>query len=257
MCGAYGDEANNSLIPMHTFNLGRKELYLIMATPNPKDQLGPCIHPNSAHYKDFFILRLQTFINGHSTKILVQDRCPVLYISEFDCSIELSKIAKELHLVLGQHDISLTRAFYDENFPVFAIDFPSPLTSQHVTLLQSKASNLSHKVSVIIRACIRHVDIQVEVRLELFLCSPSNDGQAAPRFTIINSDEVQDHQNVIDLYSKSKMFDFSTVLFNSSSSDCQGVVKRELFMCIAIPCSSVISQFTLAVNYHLQWVHFI
>ena len=206
-----------------------------MATGNLSELFGPCVHPSSGHYKDFFILRLPTLINGQSTEIRGPDSCPVLYISEFDCLIKLSKIAKELYLVLGKYEISLTRAFYDEKYPVFAIDFPVPLTCQHVNLLQSKASNLSHEVSVIIKAHIDS-DIQVEVRPEFFLCSPSKDGKAAPRFTVINneSDGLQDHRNVVDLYSKSKLFDFSEVLYHSSSSvsnDGQSVVKRE-FSCV-------------------------
>ena len=184
-----------------------------MATNSSKQLSSACIHPSSAYHRDFFLLRLPTFVNGQPTEIRGPDTHPLLYSSSLDCSVSLSSVAKEASLVLAEHEVGLTHTFYDKHFPLLAIDFSPQLILDNVSKFLSERKSLSLQLSSAIEALFKASNpesfTQVKVQLELYLCSPSKEEDAETTLSSVTSSNVRFY---IDKLERSRLFEFPTLI---------------------------------------------
>ena len=203
-----------------------------MAANSSKQLSSACIHPSSAYHRDFFLLRLPTFINGQPTEIRGPDTHPLLYSSELDSSIDLPAVTKEVSLILGSNDVSFIRSFYDKGFLLFEIEFPPPVTCECIDSFLTKASSLCPEVGGIFEAHFRSATseaapFQVEVIVELYLCSPSKDGKTPSYVTAINARGNQGQH--IGVYLESQMFKFSEMFESNPCKDNETKVEGGLY----------------------------
>ena len=192
-----------------------------------KQHTGSCIHPSSVYHRDFFILRLPTFINGQPTEIRGPDTRPVLYSSSSDCSVPLSSIANQLSFVLADHEVDLTHTFYDKHFPLLAVDFSPRMMFDNVSKFLSERNSIALQLSATIEPLLKASNpgslAQVEVQLELCLCSPSKEEDAE---TVLSSVTSGNAKYYIDKWERSAMFKFPMLIdYTGSDIHCKlGIV---------------------------------
>ena len=184
-----------------------------MAANSPKQLSSACIHPSSVYHRDFFLLRLPTFINGQPTEIRGPDTHPLLYSSSLDCSVSLSSVAKEASLVLAEHEVGLTRTFYDKHFPLLAIDFSPQMILDNVSKFLSERKSLSLQLSSAIEPLFKASNpdsfAQVKVQFELYLCSPSKEEDAETTLSSVTSSNARFY---IDKLERSRLFEFPMLI---------------------------------------------
>ena len=189
-----------------------------MAANSSKQLSSACIHPSSAYHRDFFLLRLPTFINGQPTEIRGPDTHPLLYSSSLDCSVSLSSVAKGASLVLAEHEVGLTHTFYDKHFPLLAIDFSPQMISDNVSKFLSERKRLSLQLSSAIEPLFKASNpdsfAQVKVQFELYLCSPSKEEDAETTLSSVTSSNARFY---IDKLERSRLFEFPMLIDRTGS----------------------------------------
>ena len=184
-----------------------------MAANSPKQLSSACIHPSSAYYRDFFLLRLPTFVNGQPTEIRGPDSHPLLCSSSLDCSVSLSSVAKEVSLVLAEHEVGLTHTFYDKHFPLLAIDFSPQMILDNVSKFLSERKSLSLQLSSAIESLFKASNpdsfAQVKVQFELYLCSPSKEEDAKTTLSSVTSSNAHFY---VDKLEGSRLFEFPLLI---------------------------------------------
>ena len=184
-----------------------------MATNSSKQLSSTCIHPSSAYHRDFFLLRLPTFVNGQPTEIRGPDTHPLLYSSSLDCSVSLSSVAKEASLVLAEHEVGLTHTFYDEHFPLLAIVFSPQMILNNVSKILSERKSISLQLSSAFESLFKvsNPDLfaQVKVQFELYLCSPSKEGNAETMLSSVTSSNARFY---VDKLERSRLFEFPMLI---------------------------------------------
>lgn len=180
----------------------------------------------------FFLLKFELLFDGKPIVIKTSkwesaDRSDILLhmqSSEPDLSLELSiKLIDELSSILGKHGIGLTRVLYGKKFPLFVIEFHPPVCKSMCCQLPI-TSSLCPEVSEIIK---KHISgstssFLFEVRLELYLCSPS-EGHTSVPLIFLFSFMISNNFNVgVYMCIEKKVFEFSRLLGSvcaSSSKD--------------------------------------
>ena len=211
-------------------------VYHSMAT---KQHTGSCIHPSSVYHRDFFILRLPTFINGQPTEIRGPDTRPVLYSSSLHCSVPLSSVVNELSLVLADHEVGLTHTFCDKHFPLLAVDFSPRMMFDNVSKFLSERSNITRQLSAAIEPLLKASNLgslaQVEVQLELHLCSPGKEENAETTLSSVTSGNAKFY---IDRWERSAMFEFSKLIDHTGpeTQRKQGIVNIIAYAHVLLSC---------------------
>ena len=199
-----------------------------MDANSSKQLSSACIHPSSAYHRDFFLLRLPTFVNGQPTEIRGPDTHPLLYSSSLDCSVSLSSVAKEVSLVLAEHEVGLTHTFYDKHFPLLAIDFSPQLILDNVSKFLSERKSLSLQLSSAIECLFKASNpdsfAQVKVQFELYLCSPSKEEDAETTLSSVTSSNARFY---IDKLERSRVFEFPMLIDRTCAE-----IHKEGILCV-------------------------
>ncbi len=184
------------------------------------DPLPPHIHhPSPAYHRDFFLLRMPIKFNNQPSVIKMVGTIPVLHCPEVELTVQLVVLAQHVSTVLTEHRITLKGAYYDDNYPLYAIDLPPPISCKGRRSLFHAFSNVCYSIA---ERYFSRVSCKtaVTVHLQLFLCSPAKDSSTTSRVTSIQLGKESDESDEIFLtFLDSKIFKFSELFvdnFNSS-----------------------------------------
>ena len=176
-------------------------------------------------------------INGQPTEIRGPDTRPVLDSSSSDCSVPLSSVANQLSFVLADHEVGLTHTFYDKHFPLLAIDFSRRVMFDNVSKFLSERSNITSQLSAAIEPLLKASNpgssAEVEVQLELHLCSPGKEEDAKTTLSSVTSGSVKLY---IDKWERSAMFEFPMLIDHTGSE-----IQRKQGIVLILHCMCSVS----------------
>ncbi len=173
-------------------------------------------HPSPVYHRDFFLLRMPIKIDNQPSVIKMVGTIPVLHCPKVELSVQLVVLAQHVSTVLAEYCITLKGAYYDDNYPLYAIDLPPPISYKGI---QSLLPALSTLCASIVERYFSRVSCKtsVTVHLQPFLCSPAKDSSTKSKVTSIPLGDELDEIRLTFL--DSKIFKFSELFtdnFNSS-----------------------------------------
>ncbi|XP_064401543.1 uncharacterized protein LOC135347466 isoform X2 [Halichondria panicea] len=176
-------------------------------------------HPSPAYHRDFFLLRMPIKVNNQPSIIKMIDGTPVLYCPEVELSVQLVVLAQHVSTVLADYHIALKGAYYDDNYPLYAIDLPPPISYEGIQSLLPAFSNVCSSIA---ERYFSRVSCKtaVTVHMQLLLCSPAKDSSSTSKVTAIQlGEDLSDKSDEIFLtFLGSKIFKFSELFADSSNS---------------------------------------
>ncbi len=183
--------------------------------------LVPLYHPSPDYHRDFFLLRMPIKVNNQPSVIKMVDGTPVLHCTvRGGLSVQLVVLAQHVSTVLAEYRITLKGAYYDDNYPLYAIDLPPPISYERTQSLLRAFSNVCLSIG---ERYFSRVSCKTGVHMQLFLCSPAKDSFTTSKVTSIQlgkeSDELD--KGFFTRFLDSKIFKFSELFadnFNSSST---------------------------------------
>ncbi len=182
----------------------------------PLVPLSTHIHPSPAYHRDFFVLRMPIMIdNQPSVVIKMVDATPVLHCPVVELSVQLVILAQHVSTVLADYHIALKGAYYDDNYPLYAIDLPPSISYEGLQSLLPAFSNVCYSITERYFSRIP-CNIVISVKFELFLCSPAKDSFTASKVTLIQLRQESDE--ILSTFLRSKMFKFSELLSSSKAA---------------------------------------
>ncbi len=130
--------------------------------------------------------------------------------------MQLVVLAQHVSTVLAEYRITLKGAYYDDNYPLYAIDLPPPISYEGMQSLLPAFSNVCYSIA---ERYFSRVPCKtaVTVHLQLFLCSPAKDSSTTSKVTSIQLGQESDE--ILLTFLDSKIFKFSELFvdnFNSS-----------------------------------------
>ena len=194
-----------------------------MATgTDTKQEEGPfelLVHPCSAVYNNYFLLRTPITINKKPTCIKSLAGRPVLHCAELDTFVGISAIVKATTSILHKYGVSHCRSYHDEVSPLYEMDVASQLSSLKAMLGKSDdvKDNLSVVVESLFRNNLANVPITVETGLELYHISPATESTNQP--PCVHLVILANIAHFSRAFSKSKVFNFSSSFFQSAQSN--------------------------------------
>ncbi len=179
--------------------------------------LVPLYHPSPAYHRDFFLLRMPITVNNQPSVIKMVDGTPALHFTVLGgLSVQLVELAQHVSTVLAKYRIMLKGAYYDDNYPLYAIDPPPPISYEGTQSLLPAFSNVCLTIA---ERYFSRVSCKTGVHMQLFLCSPAKDSLTTSKVTSIQLGKESD---VLDegflTFLDSKIFKFSELFAGSSST---------------------------------------
>ncbi len=174
-------------------------------------------HPSPAYHRDFFLLRMPIKINNQPSVIKMVDGTPVLHCPEVELSVQLAVLAHHVSTVLTEYSITLKGAYYDDNYPLYAIDLPPSISYEGIQSLLPAFSNVCSSIA---ERCFSKVPskIGVTVHMQLLLCSPAKDSSTTSKVTAIQlGEDLSDKSDEIFL-TFFGIFKFSELFGNDFNS---------------------------------------
>ncbi len=172
-------------------------------------------HPSPAYHRDFFLLRMPIKVNNQPSIIKMIDGTPVLYCPEVELSVQLVVLAQHVSTVLADYHIALKGAYYDDNYPLYAIDLPPSISYEGIQSLLPAFSNVCSSIA---ERYFSRVSCKtaVTVHMQLLLCSPAKDSSSTSKVTAIQlGEDLSDKSDEIFLtFLGSKIFKFSELFGN-------------------------------------------
>ena len=185
-----------------------------------EQQEGPfelLVHPSSTFYEDVFLLRTPFSINKEAACIKSFAGRPALYSSELDTFVGISAVVKATAAILHKHGVSHRHVFHDSVSPLYAMDVSSQLSSLKTFLSKSDKvkTNLAESIEDLFKKDLPTATITVEADFKLYRVSPKT-GTASPNVRLVTLANISHYSNA---YKESKMFDFSSALFDQAEED--------------------------------------
>ena len=177
--------------------------------------LVPYIHPSPAYHRDFFLLQIPFKIDNQPSVIKIVDTTPVLHCPEVEISVQLVVLAQHVSTVLAEYSITLKGAYYDDNYPLYAIDLPPPISKEGLHSLLPAFSNVCYRITERYFSRVPCKTV-VEVHFQLFLCSPAKDSFTTSKLTSIQLGQESDE--ILLTFLDSNMFKFSELLSSSKAA---------------------------------------
>ncbi len=143
------------------------------------------------------------------------DTTPVLHCPEVELSVQLVVLAQHVSTVLAEYCITLKGAYYDDNYPLYAIDLPSSIFYEGMQSLLPVFSNVCYSITERFFSRVL-CNIVLSVKFELLLCSPAKDSFTGSKVTLIQLGQESDQ--ILSTFLRSKMFKFSELFADSSNS---------------------------------------
>ena len=162
------------------------------------------------------MLRILIKIDNQPSVIKIVDATPVLHCPEVELSVQLVVLAQYVSTVLTEYSITLKGAYYDDNYPLYAIDLPSSISYDGMQSLLPVFSNVCCSITERYFSRVP-CNIVISVKFELLLCSPAKDSFTGSKVTLIQLGQESD--KILSTFLRSKMFKFSELFgdnFNSS-----------------------------------------
>ncbi len=172
-------------------------------------------HPSPAYHRDFFMLRILIKIDNQPSVIKIVDATPVLHCPEVELSVQLVVLAQYVSTVLTEYRITLKGAYYDDNYPLYAIDLPPSISYEGIQSLLPVFSNVCCSITERYFSRVP-CNIVISVKFELLLCSPAKDSFTASKVTLIQFGQESDE--ILSTFLRSKMFKFSELFGNNFNS---------------------------------------
>ncbi len=148
-------------------------------------------HSSPVFHRDFFLLRIPIKINNLPSVIKMVDGTPVLHCPEVELSVQLVVLAQHVSTVLTEYSITLKGAYYDDNYPLYAIDLPSSISYEGIQSLLPAFSNVCYSITERYFSRVSCKTI-VAVHLQLLLCSAAKDSFTASKVTSIQLGQESD-----------------------------------------------------------------
>ena len=192
-----------------------------MATgTDTKQEEGPfelLVHPRSTVYNNYFLLRTPFTINKKPTCIKSLAGRPVLHCAELDTFVGISAIVKATTSILHKYGVSHCHSYHDEVSPLYEIEVTSQLSSLKSLLSKSDQVKtiLAGTVEDLFKKNLPNAPITVEADIKLYHVSPRT-GTASPNLRLVTLANISHYSNA---YRESKMFDFSSSLFDQAHED--------------------------------------
>ena len=173
-------------------------------------------HPSPAYHRDFFLLRMPIKVNNQPSIIKMIDGTPVLYCPEVELSVQLVVLAQHVSTVLADYHIALKGAYYDDNYPLYAIDLPPSISYEGMQSLLPAFSNVCCSITEYFSRVPCKTEVHVVVKFQLFLCSPAKDSFTTSKLTSIQLGQESDE--ILLTFLDSNMFKFSELLSSSKAA---------------------------------------
>ena len=192
-----------------------------MATGTDKEQeevpFELLVHPSHTLYDDIFLLRTPFSINKKTTCIKSVAGQLVVYCAEFDTSVGIPAVVKATTSILHTHGVSHSRLYHDEVSLLYEMDITSQLSSlkSFFSTSDKVKNNLAGTVANLFKKDFPHATITVEADFKLYRVSPIT-GTSSPNVRLVTLANISHYSNA---YKESKMFDFSSALFDQAQED--------------------------------------
>ena len=91
------------------------------------------------------MLRMPIKIDNQPSVIKMVGTTPVLHCPEVELSVQLVVLAQHVSTVLTEYRITLKGAYYDDNYPLYAIDLPPPISYERIQSLLPAFSSICYR----------------------------------------------------------------------------------------------------------------